>query len=130
MWLFIIFILDTVRQMQCRVNGRQQKITFFTPQFIARYLLDIADKYLNDFVLFRELFIWSCTVITVTKLENNLLKGQTKNKDDVFSITCMMQDKYKNVGIEKLYKENVGYVEGFPLEIWPGISEYEKQYLV
>ena len=102
----------------------------FTPQFIARYLLDNANKYLNDFVLFRELFIWSSTVITVTKVENNLLKGQTKNKDDVFSITCLMNEKYKKVGIDKLYKESVGYVEGFPLEIWPGILEYEKQYLV
>ena len=100
----------------------------FSPCFLGYVVMDMPEIFLTDKNIFRNFSIFGATTITVTPDENNRLRDQSYKGS--LKLTCSMKDKYVVEGIQ-LYEKGVGYVEGdFPLEVWPEVLEYEKQYLV
>jgi hypothetical protein len=109
----------------------------YSPQFIGRMIMDNSDKYLNDYNLYRKLFIMTCTTIIVTPEENRRLSLLTCNRNNDFKIYAHTDKKYEHLNIQlvekaegvkwymKDMKPSSNYIET-PNEI----LEYEKQFLV
>ena len=76
---------------------------YLSPQFIGRMIMDMSDKYLNDYSLFENLFGMCRNTIMVTKKENTSLRQLTKNKRGTFHITPTIM-KYSLCDIELVDK--------------------------
>ena len=68
----------------------------YSPQFIGRMIMDNSDKYLNDYDLYRKLFIMSCTTIIITPEQNRSLSFLTSNRDNDFKIYEHTDKKYQH----------------------------------
>ena len=109
----------------------------YSPQFIGRMIMDNSDKYLNNYDLYRKLFIMACTTIIVTPEENRSLSFLTSNRDNDFKIYAHTDRKYQHLNIQLLekaqgakwymkhMKSSSNYIET-PKEL----IEYETQFLV
>ena len=93
--------------------------------------------YLNDYEKFRDIFIWACTQILVTGLQNRMLQQLTKNtagKD--LKIFVPTNKKYEHVGI-KLCKRpgnTTRYSKAIPTDETIFVPQeylnWEKQFIV
>jgi hypothetical protein len=109
----------------------------YSPQFIGRMIMDNSDKYLNDYDLYRELFIMACTTIIVTPEENRSLSFLTSNRDNDFKIYAHTDKKYQHLNIHLLEKTNGSkwYMKDMKpasnyIETPKELIEYETQFLV
>jgi len=109
---------------------------FNSPQRVGHFVMDNMEIYLNNYEKFRDIFIWACTQILVTKSQNRMLQQLTENKSGKdLKIFVPTDKKYEHVGI-KLCKRpgNKGtYKKAIPTdEIIPIPQEYlnwEKQFI-
>ena len=69
------------------------------PQFIARMIMDRPDIYLEDYVLYENLFWIACTTNTVTKSENKQLSLLTNHKNGEYKVFVTSDLTYKHLGI-------------------------------
>jgi hypothetical protein len=109
----------------------------YSPQFIARMIMDNPDIYLTDYDKFKEIFLIACTTIDITSDENRRLSLLTSNKAGDFKIYVPTDKKYQHLDI-RLLRRNYGrnwyntptdYVSNY-IETPQEILDYEKQFLV
>ena len=106
-----------------------------SPQFIGRMVMDNPDKFLVDYQVFKELFWLSCSTITVTKKENNLLSQLTENDGYNYKVHVPTNLKYSVLGI-KLYNKfglkwkDSTLMESNIISVPKELLEYETQFLV
>lgn len=108
---------------------QKKKITkdhCYSPQFIARMIMDNADYFLSSREVFMQTYFDSCRTITVTPEENTELRKLTKNTADGFVILVPTTHKYSHLNIELLNKKT--QVPNI-LEVPDILVEYEKQYI-
>lgn len=109
----------------------------YSPQFIARMIMDNSNTYLNDYDKFRDIFYKSCRTIEITSEENRSLSLLTSNNGGKFKVYIPTDKKYQYLKID-LVERNIGarwynkpttpvsnYIET-PTEL----LEYEKRFLV
>lgn len=109
----------------------------YSPQFIGRMIMDNSDKYLNDYDLYRKLFIMSCTTIIITPEQNRSLSFLTSNRDNDFKIYEHTDKKYQHLNIQlvekmngnKWYEKDMKPVSNY-IETPKELLEYETQFLV
>ena len=109
----------------------------YSPQFVARMIMDHADIYLEDYDKFKNLFYKSCTTIDITPEENRKLSLLTSNQKGHFKIYVPTDKKYQHLNIQ-LVKRNYGRnwhqkpadVVSNYIETPEEILNYEKQFLV
>lgn len=109
----------------------------YSPQFVARMIMDYADVYLEDYDKFKNLFYKSCTTIDITPEENRKLSLLTSNQKGHFKIYVPTDKKYQHLNIQ-LAKRNYGRnwhqkpadVVSNYIETPEEILNYEKQFLV
>lgn len=109
----------------------------YSPQFVARMIMDHADIYLEDYDKFKNLFYKSCTTIDITPEENRKLSLLTSNQKGHFKIHVPTDKKYQHLNIQ-LVKRNYGRnwhqkptdVVSNYIETPEEILNYEKQFLV
>ncbi len=107
----------------------------YSPQFIGRFVMDNADQYLNNFDLFKDLFIKSLTTIQVTAKQNTELRNLTKHRNGVFKIKQPTYNKYNYLNIQLYKKESdETWDKSVPtdniLDVPEELTLYEEQYLV
>jgi hypothetical protein len=109
----------------------------YSPQFIGRMIMDNSDKYLNDYDLYRKLFVMACTTIIVIPEENRSLSFLTSNRNNEFKIYAHTDKKYQHLNIKLLEKANGSewYVKDMKpasnyIETPKELIEYETQFLV
>jgi len=109
----------------------------YSPQFIGRMIMDNSDKYLNDYELYRKLFITACTTIIVTPEENRSLSFLTSNRNNDFKIYAHTDKKYQHLNIElveksqglKWYMKDMKPASNY-IETPQELIEYETQFLI
>lgn len=109
----------------------------YSPQFIGRMIMDNSDKYLNDYDLYRKLFIMACTTIIVTPEQNRSLSFLTSNKGNDFKIYAHTDKKYQHLNIQlvekmngtKWYEKDMKPANNY-IETPKELLEYETQFLV
>jgi len=109
----------------------------YSPQFIGRMIMDNSDKYLNDYDIYRQLFIMACTTIIVTPEENRSLSFLTSNRDNDFKIYSHTDKKYQHLNIQLLekaegtrwYMKDMKPASNY-IETPEELIEYETQFLV
>ena len=109
----------------------------YSPQFIGRMIMDNSDKYLNDYDLYRQLFIMACTTIIVTPEENRSLSFLTSNRDNDFKIYAHTDKKYQHLNIQllekaegtKWYMKDMKPASNY-IDVPKELLEYETQFLV
>ena len=97
--------------------------------------MDNADQYLNNFDLFKDLFIKSLTTIQVTAKQNTELRNLTKHRNGVFKIKQPTYNKYNYLNIQLYKKESdETWDKSVPtdniLDVPEELTLYEEQYLV
>jgi len=109
---------------------KKEKVTkdhCFSPQFIARLIMDHHDYFLSSRETFMKIYFDSCRTITVTPEENTKLRTLTRNTKDGFRILVPTTHKYSHINIELLdAKTKVNNI----LQVPTIITEYEKQYII
>ena len=108
-----------------------------SPQRVGHFVMDNMEIYLNDYEKFRDIFIWACTQILVTKVENTKLKQLTINTaGEELRILVPTDKKYEHLGIRLCKRPgNKGAYKNAILtdETIPVPQEYlnwEKQFIV
>ena len=109
----------------------------YSPQFVGRMIMDNSDKYLNDYDLYRELFIMACTTIIVTPEENRSLSFLTSNRNNEFKIYAHTDQKYQHLNIQllekaeglKWYNKDMKPASNY-IETPTELIEYETQFLI
>ena len=106
-----------------------------SPQFIGRMIMDNPDKFLNNYEEFQELFWLSCSTITVTKKENNLLSQLTENDGCIYKVHVPTNLKYNHLGIAlyhrigSRWKDSV-LMESNIISVPKNLLDYESQFLI
>ena len=100
----------------------------FPMSVVGRYIMDNADKYLNDPSKFEAIIKLCSTTIVVTKEENTKLSKQTKSRGASLKLTCSLIDKYDEAEIR--LKGPGGWVDEFPFTMPESYLQYEKQFLM
>jgi hypothetical protein len=102
-------------------EGKSTQDHIYSPQFIARMIMDNRDYFLKDMDVFMETFYESCKTIVVTPSENMRLRNLT--------LRVPMKKKYREAGIELLNKQTGKEVTNLIKvpKVW---EQFEKQYLV
>lgn len=98
----------------------------FSPYFVIRYIMNNADRYLDDYQEFEDIIDLTTKTITVTSDENKSLRKQTKSVNGIVYLKQSLLNKYKDAGIILIGPE--GEVD-FPFTIPDTLLEYEKQYI-
>mgnify|MGYP000154871646 CR=1 FL=1 len=109
----------------------------YSPQFVGRMIMDNSDKYLNNYNLYRELFIMACTTIIVTPEENRRLSLLTSNRNNDFKIYSHTDQKYRHLNIQllekaeglKWYNKDMKPASNY-IETPSELIEYETQFLI
>jgi len=106
-----------------------------SPQFIGRMIMDNPDKFLENYEEFEKLFWLSCSTITVTKKENNLLSQLTENDGCVYRVHVPTNLKYNHLGIVLYNRVGVKWEqsvikESNIIDVPEQLLEYETQFLV
>jgi len=109
----------------------------FRPQFVNHYMWDNPEKF-YDFSVFREWFIMCCSTIFVLSKENNQLSfGGTKNDGECYSIMSSTDQQYVRANLNLYFYSDdhqwknktltlASNVIDAPIEL----LEYEKRYLI
>ena len=108
-----------------------------SPQRVGHFVMDNMEIYLNDYEKFRDIFIWACTQILVTKPQNTMLRQLTKNNaGEDLKIYVSTDKKYEHLGI-KLCKRPEGKrqwktakLTDETIFIPQEYLDWEKQYLI
>lgn len=109
----------------------------YSPQFIARMIMDNADVYLNDYDKFEKLFRVSCTTIDITPEQNRQLSLLTSNQKGNFKIYVPTDKKYQHLNIELVernygrawYEKPTSPVSNY-IETPQELLDYEKQFII
>jgi hypothetical protein len=108
----------------------------YSPQFIARMIMDRADIYLENYDKFRELFYISCKTIDITPEENRALSLLTSNQNGNYKIYVPTDKKYQHLNIQLVkrnygrnwYQKPVDSVSNY-IQTPQELLDYEKQFL-
>lgn len=108
----------------------------YSPQFVARMIMDRAEIYLNDYDKFKKLFYIACTTIEITSEENKKLSLLTSNLNGDFKIRVPTDKKYEHLGIQLVerhegtgwYHKSADFVSNY-IETPQELLNYEKQFL-
>jgi hypothetical protein len=109
----------------------------YSPQFIGRMIMDNSDKYLNDYDLYKKMFIMACTTIIITPEQNRSLSFLTSNRDNDFKIYAHTDKKYQHLNIQlvkkmdgtRWYEKDAQPASNY-IETPKELLEYETQFLV
>lgn len=109
----------------------------YSPQFIARMIMDNPEIYLEDYEKFKKLFYIACTTIDITPEENRALSLLTSNRGNGYKIYVPTDKKYQHLNIQ-LVKRNYGPKWSFKpadsvsnyIQTPQELLDYEKQFLV
>ena len=107
----------------------------FSPQTMSYFVLDNWHEIFSENLdlFFKEMKMWSTTILTTVK-ENNILKKFTVNNKETgnrIKLKVKTQDRYKAAGITKLWAKDEGrYVDGFPFDLSEDFLKYEEDYLL
>jgi hypothetical protein len=123
-----------------QLNGKANLNTwdhYHCPQFVGRMIMENKERYLEDYDLFKSIFLVCTQQIRVTKKENDQLSALTDPDREEYKVLAATNLKYQHLGI-KLYKRQEGksrWKHSYPidtnvLEIPEDLIEYEKKYLV
>lgn len=102
-------------------EGKKTADHIYSPQFVARMIMDNRDYFLRDLDTFMETFYESCKTIIVTPQENMKLRNLT--------LSVPMREKYKAAGI-KLVDKDTGKKVSNILEVPKKWERLEKKYLL
>jgi hypothetical protein len=100
----------------------------FPPHVIGHYIMDNADKYLNDYEAYSNIFDLCTTTILITKEENTRLRRQTKTRQGQLILECSLLDKYANANIKLI--DGSGPIEDFPFSLPDSYLDWEKQFIM
>lgn len=108
----------------------------YSPQFIARMIMDQAEIYLDNYEKFRDIFYKSCTTIDITPEENRQLSLLTSNQKGNYKIYVPTDKKYQHLGIQLVkrnygrnwYQKPVNLVSNY-IQTPQELLDYEKQFL-
>lgn len=109
----------------------------YSPQFVARMVMDNAEIYLEEYKKFKEIFYISCRTIDITPEENKKLSLLTKNPDGDLKIEVPTNKKYQHLKIELVerhdgrgwYNKDADPVSNY-IETPQELLDYEKQFLI
>lgn len=124
-----------VNQLEGRANLNTWD-HYHCPQFVGRMVMENQEKYLENYELFKSIFLVCTQQIRVTKRENDQLSALTDPDREGYKILMPTNMKYHHIGI-KLYRRPEGkkrWKDSYPIEtnildIPQDLLEYEKKYL-
>ena len=110
---------------------------YLSPQFVCRMICEKPELYLEDYLIFENLFFHCRRTIMVTSKQNTDLSKLTQNKDGNFKVFVPTNLKYEHLGIKlferqgRLWSDSVELEDSILDDYVPSdLLEFEKQFLV
>jgi len=110
---------------------------YLSPQFVCRMICESPELYLEDYLIFENLFFQCRRTIMVTSKQNNDLSQLTKNKNGHFQVFVPTNLKYEHLGIKLFERQGRLWSDSVELEnsvldhyVPSDLLEFEKQFLV
>jgi len=110
---------------------------YLSPQFVCRMICESPELYLEDYLIFENLFFQCRRTIMVTSQQNTALSKLTKNNRGNFQVFVPTNLKYEHLGIKLFERQGRLWSDSVELDssvldhyVPSDLLEFEKQFLV